>query len=210
MPDVVRGVVGERRHPRLLSSPHSQQWCVGHASCQSSASCPLISPKPQPNATPHPPPPPLYQSVSEEALFFSSPGGALPHPKHNQTLNPPSSQQGVSEEALAPLEERFRTWYANMSRAGLDLSVCVDARAGLAEGTGHCLVRLSGAADDAALRETAPLIVVNDLDLVPLGRGMRGDPPPPSQHAGQQSGHLAPAGGSGSFGSNGPGPWGRW
>ena len=103
-----------------------------------------------------------------------------------------------------------------MSRAGLDLSVCVDARAGLSDASGHCLVRLSGAADEAAgLRETAPLILVNDLDLVPLGRAMRGDPPPPSsqqQHGGGGggggAGHLVHAG-SGGFGG-GPGPWGRW
>ncbi|EFN59785.1 hypothetical protein CHLNCDRAFT_56574 [Chlorella variabilis] len=94
--------------------------------------------------------------------------------------------KGMTPEALEPLEERFRTWYANMSRAGLDISMCVDAKAGLTEGTGQCVVRLSGAADDEALRETSPLILVNDLDLVPLGKAMRGDPPASQQQQQQQ------------------------
>lgn len=113
----------------------------------------------------------------------------------------------MTREALEPIEERFRTWYGNMSRAGLDISMCVDVKAGLlaavqdggggkhqagSVGAGQCLVRLSGTADDDALRETSPLILVNDLDLVPLGRAMRGDPPP-SQNPGP-----------------GPGPNGRW
>lgn len=114
--------------------------------------------------------------------------------------------QGATPEALAPVEERFRSWYANMSRAGLDISMCVDAKAGLVPptgggggssltggGAGLCVLRLSGAADDAALRETSPLILVNDLDLVPVGRGMRGDPPPSQRNPGP-----------------GPGPNGRW
>ena len=108
----------------------------------------------------------------------------------------------MSEESLQPLEERFRTWYGNMSRAGLDISMCVDARAALVEGSGNCLLRFVGAAEDEALRETSPLIAVNDLDLVPLGRAMRGDPPPSQQHSLQPSG-------SGSF-AGGPGPGGRW
>lgn len=110
----------------------------------------------------------------------------------------PSHAQGVSEESLQPLEERFRTWYSNMSRAGLDISMSVDAKAALADSNGHCLLRFVGAAEEDALRETSPLILVNDLDLVPLGRAMRGDPPP-QQHSGT----------SASF-SIGPGPNGRW
>ena len=95
--------------------------------------------------------------------------------------------QELSQEAVEPVEERFRTWFANMSREGLDISVCVDAKAAL-EG-GQCLVRLSGTADDGALRETSPLILVNDLDLVTLGKAMRGDPPASQQHQ-----HLHTAG----------------
>jgi hypothetical protein len=107
----------------------------------------------------------------------------------------------VSEESLEPLEERFRTWYGNMTRAGLDISMCVDAKAGLVGSCSQCIVRFSGTADDEALRETSPLIVVNDLDLVPLGSAMRGDPSPSQQRLQQQ--------GSGGF-SGGPGPGGRW
>jgi hypothetical protein len=84
------------------------------------------------------------------------------------------------------LEDRFKAWYANMCREGLDISVCVDARAGLLDGTGACVVRLSGAAEDGALRETSPLVLVNDLDLVPLGKAMRGDPPASQQQQQQQ------------------------
>lgn len=108
--------------------------------------------------------------------------------------------QGVSEESLQPLEERFRTWYSNMSRAGLDISMCVDAKAALADSSGHCLLRFAGAAEEEALRETSPLIMVNDLDLVPLGRAMRGDPPP-QQHVRES--------GTDRF-ATGPGPGGRW
>jgi hypothetical protein len=108
----------------------------------------------------------------------------------------------MSEEGLAPLEERFRTWYANMTREGLDISMCVDAKAALtegAEGGGQCLLRLSGTTDDTALRETSPLFLVNDLDLVTLGRAMRGDPPAPTAAASaaaqqQQHGGSAAAG----------------
>lgn len=99
----------------------------------------------------------------------------------------------MSEESLAPLEERFRTWYANMTREGLDMSMCVDAKAALTSeaegagasgaaggaGAGECLLRLSGTADDKSLSETSPLFLVNDVDLVALGRAMRGDPPLP-------------------------------
>lgn len=105
----------------------------------------------------------------------------------------------MSRDVLAPLEERFRTWYGNMSRAGLDISMCVDAKAGLvgqdntsSNNASQCMIRLSGTTDDEALRETSPLILINDLDLVPLGRAMRGDPPP-AQNPGP-----------------GPGPGGRW
>lgn len=111
----------------------------------------------------------------------------------------------MNREALEPLEQRFRTWYGNMSRPGLDISMCVDVKAGLVSqeadsfvgsnnstGMGQCIVRLSGTADDEALRETSPLILVNDLDLVPVGKAMRGDPPP-AQNPGP-----------------GPGPGGRW
>ena len=57
------------------------------------------------------------------------------------------------------------------------MSICVDGRATL-EGT-DCVVRLSGRADDAALAETSPLLLVQDLELVPLGRAMAGQRAPP-------------------------------
>ncbi|KAL4450201.1 hypothetical protein ABPG77_010870 [Micractinium sp. CCAP 211/92] len=142
-----------------------------------------------------------------QSLGFASlvtPGGMV-RLAHAVVINFLLAFKGMSRDALAPLEERFRTWYGNMTRAGLDISMCVDAKAGLVgdgsgnnisggggAGAGQCLIRLSGTADDDALRETSPLILINDLDLVPLGRAMRGDPPP-AQNPGP-----------------GPGPGGRW
>ncbi|KAL4421597.1 hypothetical protein ABPG75_010888 [Micractinium tetrahymenae] len=143
-----------------------------------------------------------------QSLGFVSlvtPGGMV-RLAHAVVINFLLAFKGMSRDVLAPVEERFRTWYGNMSRAGLDISMCVDAKAGLVgqdgsrsgsssggiAGSGQCMVRLSGTADDEALRETSPLILINDLDLVPLGRAMRGDPPP-AQNPGP-----------------GPGPGGRW
>ena len=69
--------------------------------------------------------------------------------------------------------------YAAMTREGLELSICVDAKAGL-EG-GHCLLRFFGTADDAALRTTSPCVLTQGMDLVTVGKAMRGDKPVPAQ-----------------------------
>jgi hypothetical protein len=66
-------------------------------------------------------------------------------------------------------------WYRLMSREALDVSMCLDASAGV-EGDALVLT-FSGAADDDALRATSPLVLTNELELVPLGKAMRGDPP---------------------------------
>lgn len=50
-----------------------------------------------------------------------------------------------------------------MTREGLEISICVDARAALESGA--CLLRLSGTADDASLRTTSPAVVTQDLEL---------------------------------------------
>ena len=133
-------------------------------------------------------------------MLSHPPAHLYPHLPARPPARPPARLQGMSEEGLAPLEERFRTWYASVTREGLDISMCVDAKAALAEGAeggGQCLLRLSGAVDDTALRETSPLFLANDVDLVPLGRAMRGDPPPPTPPpaaAQQQRGGSAAAG----------------
>lgn len=74
-----------------------------------------------------------------------------------------------------------------MTREGLEISICVDARAAL-EG-GDALLRLWGTADDARLRTTSPAVVTQDLELKVLGQAMRGDfrqPPRPDVHAARQ------------------------
>ena len=78
-------------------------------------------------------------------------------------------------EEVAAYRERMKGWYRLMTREALNVSVCVDTR-GEVEG-GAFMVQLSGKAEDAALRATSPLVMTNEIDLVPLGKAMRGDPP---------------------------------
>lgn len=68
--------------------------------------------------------------------------------------------------------------YGAFSREGLDLSVCCSVHAGVE--AGDAVARVRGEADVAALRETSPLLLTLDMDLVALGRAMRGDPTPPA------------------------------
>ncbi|KAL6786087.1 hypothetical protein ACKKBG_A01350 [Auxenochlorella protothecoides x Auxenochlorella symbiontica] len=85
-----------------------------------------------------------------------------------------SFKQGVQEGALAAYTARMERLYALFSREGLDLSVCCSVRAGVE--AGDAVARLRGRADEVALRETSPLLLTMDVDLVALGRAMRGDP----------------------------------
>ena len=57
----------------------------------------------------------------------------------------------------------------------LDVSVCLDTKGEVQDG--KFMLFLSGTADQAALRATSPLVLTNEIDLVPLGKAMRGDPP---------------------------------
>ncbi|KFM27827.1 hypothetical protein F751_5934 [Auxenochlorella protothecoides] len=85
-----------------------------------------------------------------------------------------ASFKGVQEGALAAYTARMERLYALFSREGLDLSVCCSVRAGVE--AGDAVARLRGRADEVALRETSPLLLTMDVDLVALGRAMRGDP----------------------------------
>ena len=79
------------------------------------------------------------------------------------------------EEELTAFRERMQGWYRELTREALDVSVCLDVKGGT--DSGPFVVSFSGTADDAHLRATSPLILNNEIDLVPLGRAMRGDAP---------------------------------
>ena len=53
------------------------------------------------------------------------------------------------------------------------VSLCLDLKGAVAAG-GSCVVTLSGAADEVALRETSPFVVTNDLELVPFANHLWG------------------------------------
>lgn len=90
-------------------------------------------------------------------------------------LPPLLSCQGVDENALDAYTSKMEGLYGLFSREGLDVSLCWNVKAAVEKG--DVIIRIGGRADDAAVRETSPLVVVTDLDLVPLGKAMRGDPP---------------------------------
>lgn len=85
----------------------------------------------------------------------------------------PALQHQTPEE-IRPFVERMQAWYRLMTRRALEVSLCVDIK-GSAEG-GDFVVHVAGTADDARVRETSPMVLTNDIDLVPLGKAMRGDP----------------------------------
>ena len=76
-------------------------------------------------------------------------------------------------EELEALRDQMKGWYNLLTREDLNVSVCVDT-AGEVENN-QFIVKLSGKADEAALRATSPLVLTNEIDLVPLGKMMRGD-----------------------------------
>jgi hypothetical protein len=112
-----------------------------------------------------------------QSLGFQSavtPGGAV-RLVHAVLAAAASAFRDRPAEELAALREACEGWYALLTREALDASACVDA-AGEVRG-GEFIVRLAGTADPAALRATSPLVLTNEIDLVPLGKAMRGDPP---------------------------------
>ena len=79
------------------------------------------------------------------------------------------------QHELEAFRESMKGWYSLLTRDALDVSMCVDTRGEVQDGA--FVVSVSGTADQAALRATSPLVLTNELDLVPLGKAMRGDPP---------------------------------
>jgi hypothetical protein len=76
-------------------------------------------------------------------------------------------------EELEAFRDQMKGWYNLLTREDLNVSVCVDT-AGEVEDN-QFMVKLSGKADEDALRATSPLVLTNEIDLVPLGKLMRGD-----------------------------------
>jgi len=76
-------------------------------------------------------------------------------------------------EELEAFRDQMKGWYSLLTREDLNVSVCVDT-AGEVEDN-EFMVKLSGKADEDALRATSPLVLTNEIDLVPLGKLMRGD-----------------------------------
>lgn len=81
------------------------------------------------------------------------------------------------QEELDAYRESMKGWYRMMTREELDVSMCLDTKGEVQEG--KFMVFVSGTADQAALRATSPLVLTNEIDLVSLGKAMRGDPPAP-------------------------------
>jgi hypothetical protein len=89
-----------------------------------------------------------------------------------------AAQLAFLERPPAELEafrESMKGWYSLLTREALDVSACVDTRGEVHDGA--FVLFLSGTAEQAALRATSPMVLTNEIDLVPLGKLMRGDPP---------------------------------
>eukprot|EP00889_Picochlorum_renovo_P004243 jgi/Picre1/31273/NNA_006627.t1 len=82
---------------------------------------------------------------------------------------------GKSSEELLELRHKMEGWYSLLTRDALNLSMCIDTEGEVMDGV--FIASFRGTAEDGAVRATSPLIVTNELDLVPLGKAMRGDPP---------------------------------
>lgn len=82
---------------------------------------------------------------------------------------------GKSSEELLDLRIKMEGWYNLLTRDALNLSMCIDTSGEVVDGV--FIASFKGTAEDEAVRATSPLIVTNELDLVPLGKAMRGDPP---------------------------------
>lgn len=82
---------------------------------------------------------------------------------------------GKSSEELIDFRHKMEGWYGLLTRDALNLSMCIDTSGEVVDGV--FIASFRGTAEDGAVRATSPLIVTNELDLVPLGKAMRGDPP---------------------------------
>ena len=82
---------------------------------------------------------------------------------------------GKTNEELVEFRHTMEGWYSLLTRDHLNLSMCIDTAGEVLDGV--FIAHFKGRAEDGAVRATSPLIVTNELDLVPLGKLMRGDPP---------------------------------
>ena len=82
---------------------------------------------------------------------------------------------GRTSEELVEFRHTMEGWYSLLTRDHLNLSMCIDTAGEVLDGV--FIAHFKGRAEDGAIRATSPLIVTNELDLVPLGKLMRGDPP---------------------------------
>jgi len=80
-----------------------------------------------------------------------------------------------SAEDILAFRERMKGLYRLMTREALNVSMCVDTKGEV--NSGAFVISFSGKADEASLRATSPMVLTNEIDLVPLGKAMRGDPP---------------------------------
>jgi hypothetical protein len=85
---------------------------------------------------------------------------------------------GKTSEELVEFRHTMEGWYSLLTRDHLNLSMCIDTAGEVLDGV--FIAHFKGRAEDGAVRATSPLIVTNELDLVPLGKLMRGDGPVPT------------------------------
>lgn len=78
-------------------------------------------------------------------------------------------------EDCEPFRAIMQGWYRLLTKEQLNVSICLDTKGEVENGA--FIASFSGKADEAALRATSPLVMTNEIDLVPLGKAMRGDPP---------------------------------
>eukprot|EP00890_Picochlorum_soloecismus_P005506 jgi/Picsp_1/5957/NSC_03313-R1_hypothetical protein CHLNCDRAFT_56574 [Chlorella variabilis] len=78
-------------------------------------------------------------------------------------------------EELAMFRSKMEAWYNSLTRDALNISMCLDTGGEVVDGV--FIASFRGMAEEGAVRSTSPLILTNELDLVPLGKAMRGDPP---------------------------------
>lgn len=82
---------------------------------------------------------------------------------------------GRSQEEISMFRMKMEGWYSQLTRNALNISMCLDTTGEVVDEV--FIASFKGTAEDGALRATSPLVLTNEIDLVPLGKAMRGDPP---------------------------------
>lgn len=95
---------------------------------------------------------------------------------------------GKTNEELVDFRHTMEGWYSLLTRDHLNLSMCIDTAGEVLDKV--FIAHFKGTAEDGAVRATSPLIVTNELDLVPLGKLMRGDPPEEDEDDVDESGFV--------------------